>query len=360
MSTLERELEEDPTGAEGIRSRSVVETTRSLSALLSAGLPLTRALETTRDVVGGGMGGVMDNVLGEVRRGRSLADALRGHPDVFSPMYVGVVRAGERSGRLAPIVDRLADELERQEEIRQKIFSAAVYPAALVVLGAASIILLLLFVVPRFAGLLLDAGATLPPMTAALLGASNVLTANWPYMLVGSLLLLIALAGYGSSPGGRTAFSKSALALPVIGSIRREVLAARFARVLAVLLEGGAPLVSALSDTAESVADPVTEDEVRRVREDVRVGTSLAASVSSGSVFPVELTRLIAVGEESGRLAEFLERAADLLERRSLRSTERAVTLLEPAVIVLFGGIVAIVALALLQAIYGVNAGVFG
>lgn len=345
---------------ERVGSRKLVEATRSLSALLLAGLPLTRALETTRDVVAGGTADLLDHVLSEVRQGRALADALQSHPDVFSPMYVGVVRAGERSGRLAAVIDRLADELERQDELRQRLVSAAVYPAALVVLGACSIALLLLFVVPRFASLLLDTGATLPAATAALLGASALLRDQGLILLIGALVALVAGSAYATSDSGRRAISRAWLRLPVIGSIRRGVLAARFARVLGVLLEGGAPMVAALGDTAESVADPRTAEEIRRVREDVRVGSSLAAAVGRGDHFPVELTRLVAVGEESGRLVEFLERAAELLERRSLRATERAVTLLEPAVIVVFGGIVAVVALALLQAIYGVNAGAFG
>lgn len=355
---LEGEPEEPE--VESVPRRRVVEATRSLSALLAAGLPLTKALETTRDVVGGPAGLILDEVLADVRRGRSLADALASHPHAFDPLYVGVVRAGERSGRLAAIVGRLADELERHDELRQRIVSASIYPAALVLLGEGSILLLLLFVVPRFAELLLDAGAELPPTTAALLGTSTFLRSYWVQCLAGAASSMIGLGAYVTSAAGRRAFAGAVLHLPVVGPVRRGLLAARFSRLLGVLLDGGAPLVVGLANTADSLADPLAEDEVRRIREDVRTGTPLAKSVSAGEVFPPELSRLISVGEESGRLAEFLGRAADLFEQRSVRATERAVTLLEPLVIVLFGGIVAVVALALLQAIYGVNAGVFG
>ena len=359
MSATDPERDPGDLEPESITSKTLVELTRSLAALLTAGLPLARALETTRDIAGGNAAPILDGVLTDVRRGRSLAEALRGYPLVFSPMYVGVVRAGERSGRLAAIVERLADELERQEELRQRLISAAVYPAALVGLGVCSIVLLLLFVVPRFAELLVDAGATLPATTAALLSASTLLRANWLYLLLVALVSIVAAASYTSSVQGRRAVSAGLIRVPIVGAIVRSALAVRFARILAVLLEGGAPLIAALSDTAESVADPSAEDEVLRIREDVRTGSSLTASLGQGELFPVELTRLVAVGEESGRLAEFLGRGSDLLERRVTRATERAVTLLEPAVIVLFGGIVAVVALALLQAIYGVNAGAF-
>lgn len=358
MEAVERVREEE-VDAPSVSGRAVAEATRSLAALLAAGLPLSRAIETTRDVAGGPLGPILDQVLADVRRGATFADALAAHPDVFPALYVGVVRAGERSGRLSSIVDRLAGELERQEELRQRIVSATLYPLALVALGGVSVVVLLFFVVPRFAELLVDAGADLPWMTAALLAASEALRARWPYVLAASVVTVGAGVGYLGSEAGKRKLASVALDLPVVGPIRRSLLAGRFARLLGVLLEGGAPLVTALDDTAASLADPVAEAEVGRIRSDVRVGTSLHRTVADSPIFPVELARLVAVGEESGRLAEFLGRAADLFERRSVRAVERLVTLLEPATIVLFGGVVAVVALALLQAVYGVNAGSF-
>jgi type II secretory pathway component PulF len=223
-----------------------------------------------------------------------------------------------------------------------------------------SLFLLLLLVVPRFAELLVDAGAELPAVTMALLATSELVRSYWAYLTLAGVAGAVSLGAYGSSPQGRQVLASVALGLPVIGSIRRGLLAARFTRLLSVLLDGGAPVVSGLSDAASSLPDPVAAAEVNRIKEEVRIGTALHRAIAAGTLFPDELARLVAVGEESGRLAEFLERAADFYERRSVRAMERAVTLLEPAVIVLFGGLVAIVALALLQAIYGVNAGSFG
>jgi general secretion pathway protein F len=352
--------DEDERDVRPVSKRAVTEATRSLSALLAAGLPLTKALETTRDVAGDPLSEVLDAVLDDVKGGASFAESLAGHPHAFGPLYVGVVRAGERSGRLARITERLAAELERQEELRERIVSASIYPAALVLLGGISVLLLLLLVVPRFAELLVDAGADLPATTTALLATSQFVRGYWVYLLFGTLVGVISAGAYASSPAGKEALARVALGVPVIGSIRRGLLAARFSRLLSVLLEGGAPVISGLSDSAQSLGDPVAAAEVERIREDVRVGTALHRSIAGGDLFPTELARLVAVGEESGRLAEFLGRAADFFERRSVRAMERAVTLLEPIVIVLFGGLVALVALALLQAIYGVNAGAFG
>lgn len=360
MSLAERELAEIDEPRDHVSRRALTEATRSLSALLSAGLPLTKALDTTRDITGGRLSSVLAEVLTDVRQGATLARAMSAHGDVFDPLFVGVVRAGERSGRLSQIINRLADELERQDELRSKVVSASIYPIALVVLGGASVLVLLLVVAPRFGDLLIDAGAELPPMTAALLSVSDGLRTYGLYLLVAAATGIGSFAAWVSGDAGRSVFSRLSLDIPLVGGIRRGLLAARFSRLLGVLLEGGAPVVNALADTADSLADPLAADEVRRIQEAVRTGGSLHRSVAEGAVFPPELARLVAVGEESGRLAEFLDRAAEMFERRSVRTMERAVTLLEPAVIVVFGGVVAVVALALLQAIYGVNAGAFG
>ena len=340
--------------------RAVTEATRSLSALLAAGLPLTRALETTRDVGDARLGPTLDQVLVDVRGGASLAKALSAHPRVFSPLYLGVVRAGERGGALSGVMERLAGEMERQEDLRERIVSALVYPALLTAFGFIAVLILLFVVIPRFADMLIGEGVELPAMTAGLLSVATGLKSYWLLLLVSAVATVIAAGAYLGSEEGRRSLARVVLALPLAGPVRRGVLAGRFARLLSVLLEGGAPLVAALDDTAASLSDPYAAEEVSRIRSEVRVGSPLHRAVSNGSLFPVELSRLIAVGEEAGRQVEFLARAADLFESRAARNIERIVTLLEPAIIVAFGGMVALVALALLQAIYGVNAGAFG
>lgn len=340
--------------------RAVTEATRSLASLLSAGLPLTRALETTRDVGNPRLAEVLDRVLADVKGGSSLAKALSAHPEAFSPLYVGVVRAGERSGRLPDMTDRLADEIERQDELRERIVSALVYPTLLTLFGFLAILLLLFVVIPRFSELLMGEGAELPALTAAMLAVANGVRSYWLFLLLGAVVATASVAAFLGSREGRRALARLGLSLPLVGPVRRGLLAGRFARLLGVLLEGGAPLVTALEDTASSLSDPVAQEEVERIRSEVRSGSSLQRAVAGGTLFPTELSRLIAVGEESGRQPDFLARAADLFEARSTRTVERLVTLLEPAIIVLFGGVVAVVALALLQAIYGVNAGAFG
>ncbi|HUG39511.1 MAG TPA: type II secretion system F family protein [Longimicrobiales bacterium] len=339
--------------------RSLLDTTRGLASLLSAGLPLSRALEVTRVVVGRGMGEVLEVVSRRVRRGESLHAALAEHARIFPPAYVGVVRAGERSGDVAAALHRLEAQLEREGALRARLLSAALYPSILALVGGVAIVLLTLFVLPRFAELLLDAGASLPASTRLLLVVSDASVSIWPVLVVGPPVAVAAAAAWVRTERGRRAASRVLLTIPGVRALRRDALAGRFARLAGTLAGGGAPLLDALGDTAESLSDPLARDEVVRVRKRVREGVTLNRALEEGDVFPPLLSRLVAVGEESGRLEEFLGKAADLFETRVARSSERLASLAEPAMILAFGAVVGLVALSLLQAIYGVNASAF-
>jgi general secretion pathway protein F len=354
---------DDPAGGSsrfGVgRRRMVLELTRALAALLPAGMPLARALATATNTVSGDVAEALTTVRARVERGDSMAAALSQYPSLFSPVYIGMVRAGERSGDLAGAFGRLAEQLEREDQLRGRLLSASIYPLLLAVVGGVALVVLLLFVLPRFVELLDGAGASLPRATALLLGISAALQRWWPALLALAMVGGIALASASASERGRRLGSTLLLRAPIVGGLRRAALAARFARLTGVLLAGGAPLLSALEDGEDSLDDPLARDEVARIRARVREGAALNAALSEGSLFPALLGQLVAVGEEAGRLRDFLLKAADLFEDRTVRATHRLVTLVEPALIVGFGAIVAFVALSLLQAIYGVNAGAF-
>lgn len=342
-------------GGLGSGRRSLPATTRAIAALLGAGMPVTRALATARVVARGRLGAVLDDVRARVERGSSVADALAYHPDWFGPFYVGAVRAGERGSDLTGAFERLADHIERQEAVRQQLLSASIYPAILAAVGGCAVLILMLFVVPRFVDLIVESGSALPRSTAALVALSAALRAHWPFLVLAAICGCACVAIVWRSDGARRRFSAVALRLPLVGGLRREVVAARFARLLGVMLRGGAPLLSALEDVEGSIADASAGRAVASVRERVRAGSSLAAAVAECAVFPELLSSLVAVGEESGRLGDFLHRAALLLEDRAQRALERLVTLVEPALIVAFGAVVGFVALALLQAVYGLD-----
>lgn len=341
------------------RRRDVLELTRAVASLLAAGLPLTRALAAARGVTSGDVREALDDVRARVDRGESLAAALRGFPEHFSAVYIGLVHAGERSGDLVTAYSRLATQLEQAEQLRGRILAALLYPALLAVAGAMAVVVLLVVVLPRFATLLLDVGAALPSSTRVLLAASTLLSQLWPLLIVLILALIGSVLWMRRSAAGRAAGARLLLALPLAGTLRAQVLAARVARLLAALLGGGAPLYAALGDVQEAVSDAIARDEVRAVRERVRTGASLGDALAASRVFPPLLAQLVSVGEASARLGAFLEKAADLLDERTERAAQRLATLAEPTLIVVLGGVVALIAYALLQAIYGINAGSF-
>jgi type II secretory pathway component PulF len=341
------------------RRREVLEVTRALAALLPVGMPLAQALNAASGVASGDVKAALQEVRARVERGDTLSTALAEHRNLFSPLYVGLVRAGERSGDIDAAFGRLAAQLERDEALRGKILSASIYPMLLATAGSVAVTVLLFFVLPRFVTLLEGSGAKLPRSTATLLAFSSALHRLWPVLLLIPLAIAAFAAWVTNTDEGRRVWSTILLGVPGVRTLRRYALAGRFARLVGVLLGGGAPLLTALDDTIESIGDPLARDDTMRIRTKVREGSSLRAAVADSSLFPPMLAQLIGVGEDAGQLRVFLIKSADIFEERTERATQRLATFLEPAMIVMFGAIVAFVALSLLQAIYGINANSF-
>jgi type II secretory pathway component PulF len=341
------------------RRREVLEVTRALAALLPVGMPISQALQAASNVASGDVRAALVEIRSRVERGDPLSVALAEHPGLFSPLYVGLVRAGERSGDVDASFARLAAQLERDELLRGRILSASIYPLVLATAGCVAVSVLLFFVLPKFVTLLEGSGAKLPASTSALLALSGLLHRIWPLLLLVPFIIAAVITWGRNTQEGRRFTSRAFLTVPLISTLRRYALAARFSRLLGVLLGGGAPLLVALDDTIESLGDPVAKDDVARIRTKVREGSSLRAAVGDSPIFPPLLAQLIGVGEEAGQLKEFLTKSAEIFEERTERATQRVAAFAEPAMIVMFGAVVAFVALSLLQAIYGINANSF-
>jgi len=341
------------------RRREVLEMTRALAALLPVGMPLAQALNAASGVASGDVKDALHEVKGRVERGETLSAALSHHRALFSPLYVGLVRAGEKSGDLDAAFARLADQIDRDERLRGRILSASIYPIMLATAGSIAVTVLLFFVLPRFVTLLEGSGATLPRSTATLLALSSAMHRAWPVLLLIPFMIAAFATWATNTEAGRRAWSATMLGLPGVRTLRRYALSGRFARLVGVLLGGGAPLLTALDDTIESIGDPLARDDVARIRTRVREGSSLRAALADSELFPELLSQLVGVGEDAGQLRVFLMKSADIFEERTERATHRLATLAEPAMIVTFGVIVAFIALSLLQAIYGINANSF-
>lgn len=341
------------------RRQNILEVTRAMAALLPAGMPLAHALGAAGNVAEADVRTALQTIRARVERGESLALALGGYPHFFSPLYVGLVRAGEKSGQLDDAFIRLAAQLEREASLRSKVLSAMIYPLLLATVGSVAVTVLLLFVLPRFIDLLQGSGAALPASTAFMLHVSGALRHYW-YALILLPIGGVALASWiRTNEHGRRTAARLMVTLPAVRTLRQHALAARFSRVVSVLLTGGAPLLTALDEAVESLTDPLARDDTLRIRQRVREGSSLRQAVAESPLFPPLLAQLIGVGEDSGRLKDFLTKAADIFEERTERTAQRLATIAEPAMIMLFGSVIALVALSLLQAIYGINASSF-
>lgn len=327
---------------------------RNAATLLGAGVPLDRVLAfTTAHAEHAGLAEALRHVRRAVQSGNSLADALAQHPRYFDPLFVAMVSAGESSGALEVVFERLSGHLEESAELRAQVRSALLYPALMGVVACIGVIVLLGFVIPRFGAILSDIGSTLPLSTRLLVGASTLLTKGWwAWLLVGgaaSYAIPRALA----RPENRRRWHAARLGWPVVGDLELKYATAKFARTLGLLLKSGLPVVPALKIARASSTNLIVQEGIDRAAGALSEGSALAPALA-GTVPPLAL-QLIAVGEESGRLEELCFRVAETYDAEVRRALRTAVALLEPALILFFGALVGFVALAMLQAIYGID-----
>jgi general secretion pathway protein F len=331
---------------------------RSAATLLGAGLPLDRVLGFTAAHVGHTeLSEALKQVRRSVQGGSSLADALMHHPRYFDSLFVATVSAGESSGALETVFQRLAEHLEESAELRSQIRSALLYPGLMAVVGSLGVIILLGFVIPRFAAILADVGGSLPFSTRLLMTASAVVSKGWWAWLLLGTAAAYAIPTALARPALRRRWHGMRLELPWAGDLERKYTTARFARTLGLVLRSGIPVLPALKIARTSAGNLVMQDGIERAAAAVSEGSALAPALTS--TLPPLAVQLIAVGEESGHLEDLCLRVADSYDTEVRRSVRTAVALIEPAMILLFGSLVGFVALAMLQAIYGINLNAF-
>ena len=343
-------------GGAASRRRAVTLWTRTVATLLDAGAPLDRALsvahsQCTQPEVAESAQAIRRAVQG----GASLAEAMRLQPALFNSLHAGVVRSGEAAGSLDKALDTLAGYLEEEEALRTQLASALLYPALMAIVASLGILVLLLFVVPRFSTLLSDMGGTLPLSTRILVLVGDVVTRGWWILALVAGVAVIAVRTILANPEAQLAWHARRLSLPLSGPLERTLATARFTRALGLMLQAGLPLLPALRLARAGVANLALSDELDRAIRNVVRGNGLAPSLL-GILTPMAV-QLIAVGEESGKLDTLALRAAASHDEEVRRTLRTLASLLEPALILLFGAIVGFVALAMLQAIYAVNAG---
>lgn len=339
-----------------LKSGQLVLVTRQLAMLISSGTPVEEAIAsvgTASDVA------VTRTVLASVRsgvvEGRPLSDAMRNERKSFPPLYRAIVAAGEEAGALGPVLDRLADYLEKSQAMRRKILAALIYPAILALVALSVVIALLIFVVPRVVEQFDTLGQDLPWLTEALVAISAFLQANG-LILLGGIAIAALLANRAlKSPAIKRRADAAMLALPVIGPVARSVAAARFARTFATLATSGAPVLDCLKAARETTPNLVLRDAVDDVSAAVREGGSLSAAMARTGAFPPLAVHMAASGEAGGNLGVMFDKGAEYLESQFESASTVALGVLEPLITIVMGGLVMLIILAIMLPILQLN-----
>ncbi|UCF37271.1 MAG: type II secretion system F family protein [Acidobacteriota bacterium] len=330
--------------------------TQELATLMKAGLPLDRSLTILADLTDNVyLKEIGEDLLREIKGGKSLSEGLAMYPQVFPKLYINMVRAGEISGTLDSILLRVVDYLENVEELRNYFISSLIYPAILGFVGTGSIIVMVTFVIPKFAGIFENAGAPIPLPMKIMLGISGILTSYW-------WLILLAIAGavymwkrYIQSEEGRLSWDRRILSFPLLGSLMRKIEVGRFSRTLGTLLKSAVPLIQSINIVREVVNNQVIAQSMEGVVKGVKKGDGLARSVKRSEVFPAFAVHLLEVGEETGRLDDMLLQIADTYDREMRTAIKRLIALFEPAMILFMGLVIGLMVVSMLYSIFSIN-----
>jgi type II secretory pathway component PulF len=337
----------------GVRRKEITAFTREISALLGAGIPIPQALEGLGEqeenmVLRETLRGISDSV----RTGVALSTAMDGHPKLFSKLYVNMVRVGEEGGVLPKVMTDLADLLEHEDEVRGEVIAAVSYPVFVLCFGLISVTLLLTVVLPRLFTMLQQTLTVLPLPTLVLFKVSGLLGHYWPFLLGGLAVVAGGLRWYLRRPEGAEAWDRIKLRLPLIGLLLRSAALGRFARTLGTLVKSGVSLLPALKIVENTIGNRALARQIALVAEETRGGDSLAAPLRKLGIFPRSVVQMIDVGEETGQLDVMLLKVAAIEERHMRARTKTMISLLAPVLILVVGGIVGFVVVAVLLPIF--------
>ncbi|HLH44008.1 MAG TPA: type II secretion system F family protein [Bryobacteraceae bacterium] len=338
------------------KRRDVLFFTQEISTLLNAGVPLDRALSIVSELTTrSSFRLLVQDLLRILKGGKSFADSLAEHPLHFSELYVNMVRAGEASGALETIFERLADFERTRDDLRGYIVSSLIYPALLVCVGVASVLTLLEFVVPRFAQIFSDPRMKIPAPTMVMMEASRILQAWWLPSLASLALAVAAFAAYIRTVSGRLWWDSLRLRIPLLGDALRKAETARFARAMGTLVASSVPLVQSIGIARGILNNRRIAGTLEAVALGVKRGEGIAAPLRKAGQFPPLASHLLSVGEETGRLDAMFHRMADIYDGETRTSIRRFTSLFEPLIILVMGIVIGSLILSLLLAITSIN-----
>jgi type II secretory pathway component PulF len=339
-----------------LRSGELLQLTKELSHLLKSGLPLDRALSiigesaTSNNVIS-----MVAHLKESIRGGSSLSDAMALKSADFSDLYVNMVRVGEVGGVLPQALEKVTQFMERSEEIKRFIISSSIYPVVLMCVGLVSIIVIMGFVVPRFAGIFKDLGQEIPLPTQILMTTSEFLSDWWIVLIVCVALAVFMLWRWVRSPSNRGRVDRLVIGTPLLGPLMLDTQVSRFARTLGTLLESGVPVLKALSIVQKVVGNTLVQTAVAHIYEQVREGKRISTAMHEREVFPPLAVQMVSVGEETGRLGDMLVVVSDELDAKIQAKIRAYLALLEPLAILTMGLIIGAIVVSMLSAILGIN-----
>ncbi len=342
----------------GVSKQDIKDFTSQFCTLQKAAIPLVECLTALGDQAEKETlkTAIMD-IKSKVSEGSTLADAMAGYPKLFDTLYISMIRAGESSGSLDIVLERLTGFLESQQKLRSKVIGAMVYPIIMIIIGGILMIVLLVFVVPRVTKLFEQQRKELPGVTRLLLFMTDVVNHYWFILIILFAGLVYGFKKWVATPKGRAIWDRFLLKIPVIGNINRLVAISRFAKTLATLLSSGVPLLKAMDIVKSTLGNVVLSKVVEEAHEAVREGETLAAPLKRSGEFPALMIHMINVGERAGRLEEMLNSVANTYEDQVSVKVDALTSLLEPLMIVVMGGTIGFVVIAILLPIMQLSDG---
>jgi type IV pilus assembly protein PilC len=343
-------------GQAKVKAEQIVIFSRQLATMVDSGIPIAQSL----DVLGEQMedkqfGQTLKKIRDDIESGLSLSEAVGRHPKVFSDFFINMVRAGESSGRLDEILDRVASYLEKVTMLQRKVQASLFYPAFVSVLAFGITSFLLIVIVPKFKEIFTSLGGQLPLPTQLLLSLSQFMSKYLVYEVIVCILLIILFRVYIGTPKGRLWFDRISLQVPIIGKLLRKFVIARFARTLATLVKSGVPILGSLEIVAKTAGNKVVEQAVMSARASIKEGENIADPLAMSKVFPPMVTRMISVGEKTGELEKMLGKIADFYENEVDAAVTALTSLIEPLVISILGVIIGGIVVALFLPIFQIS-----